>query len=162
MGGSYDARMLEQQNKLDAQQAARNAALYNPDGSAKADDYRPPRLPESSFPGLVGGTELTVNRDGLNQVAAAMQSDLDLLQQTLQQFDGSGWGGEMIDGWPTATAFGSNAGNAYDGISTFYGELNTAYDMVIDNVQQTARNYADAESATEGAARGVGGEVTGG
>ena len=57
MGGYGDALALEDQDKLDQQQAAANARLYNPDGSAKANDFHPPKLPESTFPpSLAGGT----------------------------------------------------------------------------------------------------------
>ena len=50
MGGYGDALALEQQDKLDQQQAASNARQYNADGSGKANDYHPPKLPESTFP----------------------------------------------------------------------------------------------------------------
>jgi hypothetical protein len=159
--GAYgDVLALEQQNKLDQQQAASNARLYNPDGSAKANDYHPPRLPESAFPsGLTAAKQLTVNRDQLTAVATQMHTDLIQLQATLQQLNGGGAGGETVGGWPTADAFGANAGSAYWGISQFYQALNTVYDEVISYLRQTASNYADAESSTASAARNVGTEA---
>jgi uncharacterized protein YukE len=157
MSGIGDAMALEQQGKIDQQQAASNARLYNADGSAKANDYRPPKLPESAFPAsLAGDKELTVNRDQLSAVAKQMQTDLTRLQATLQQLNNGGPGGETIGGWSTAEAFGNNAGSAYFGISQFYQALNAAYDDVISYLSQTASNYADAESATASAARSVG------
>jgi len=153
MGGAYDARMAEQSAQ---QQAAQNAQLYNPDGSAKANDYHPPRLPASAFPALDGGHELEVHRDRLTQVATQMSAELGRLQATLQQLFGAGGGGAGIAGWPTAEAFGVNAGSAYTGISQFYQDLNTAYDLVIGNLHKTAGNYADAESAAAAAAAAVG------
>jgi uncharacterized protein YukE len=163
VGGYGDALALEQQDKLGQQQAASNARLYNADGSAKANDYHPPKLPESAFPaGLTADKELTVNRDQLTAVATQMHADLVKLQATLQQLNGSGAGGETIGGWPTADALGNNAGSAYWGISQFYQSLNTAYDNVISYLRQTASNYADAESSTASAARGVGTESSAG
>jgi len=162
MGGYGDALELQQQEKLDQQQAASNSQLYNADGSGKANDYRPPKMPESSFPvGQAPGTELTVNRDQLSTVAAQMRADLDKLKATLQQLDDGGAGGELIFGWSTADGLGSNAGNAYWGISQFYQDLNTAYDQVIGYIRQTVSNYADADSATATAARSVGSQTSG-
>jgi hypothetical protein len=160
MGGYGDALALEQQEKLDQQQAASNARLYNPDGSAKANDFRPPKLPESSFPsGLAAGAELSVNTDQLNTIATQMRSDLVRLQAGLQRLGDGGAGGETIGGWSTAFAFGANAGSAYYGIAQFYQDLNNAYDMVIGYIHQSASNYADAESTTASAARSVGTET---
>lgn len=157
MGGYGDVLALEQQDKLNQQQAAINARLYNADGSGKANDYRPPKLPESAFPsGPAASKDLTVNLDQLNAVATQMRADLIRLQATLQQLNNGGAGGETIVGWATAEAFGSNAGSAYWGISQFYQALNAAYDEVISYMRQTASNYADAESSTVSAARSVG------
>jgi uncharacterized protein YukE len=161
MGGYGDVLALEQQAKLDQQQAASNARLYNADGSAKANDYSPPKLPESAFPASpAAGKELTVNHDQLNAVASQMRADLSQLEATLQQLNSGGAGGATIGGWPTADAFGTNAGSAYWGISQFYQALNAAYDEVISYMRQTASNYADAESSTTSAARGVGSQAT--
>jgi len=67
MGAIGDEMALQDQEKLDQQQAAQNAREYNPDGSAKANDFRAPKLPESTFPkGLTSGKELTVDRGQLN------------------------------------------------------------------------------------------------
>jgi hypothetical protein len=156
MGGSYDAKMLAQQGKLAQQQAARNTQLYNPDGSGRANDYHPPKLPASTFPHLAAGKDLVVHRDRLTQVATAMAAELSKLQATLQRLYGEGAGGSLLGGWPTADALGNNAGSAYEGISQFYQDLNTAYNLVISNIHQTVSNYADAESSTASAASGIG------
>lgn len=162
MGGYGDALALEQQEQLDQQQAAANSRLYNADGSGKANDFTPPALPESSFPpSVAGGTELSVNTDQLQTIAAQMHGDLAQLQATLQTLNNSGVLGELLGGgWSTAEALGSNAGNAYWGISQFYQDLNHAYDMVIGYMRQSASNYADAETTTASAARTVGSETT--
>lgn len=163
MGGSFDAKMLQQQDQLNQQQSAGDAQQYNPDGSAKANDYRPPPLPQSSFPSLgpAGGGHLMVDRGRLAQVATQMTADLARLRATLQTLYADGAGGEMIGGWPTANAFGGNAGNAYQGISQFYANLNDAYDLVISNIHQTVTNYADAEDSTVSAVHRVGPDSTG-
>src|SRR5215470_2799968 len=113
MGGSFDAKMLQQQQQ---QQASQNAQQYNPDGSGKANDYHgPPHLPPSTFPklGPSGGGHLTVDRARLTQVATQMAADLAKLRATLQTLYSEGAGGELVFGWPTADGFGANAGNAY-------------------------------------------------
>jgi uncharacterized protein YukE len=160
--GAYgDVLALEQQDKLGQQQAAVNARLYNADGSAKANDYHPPKLPESAFPpGAAASKDLTVNPDQLKAVAAQMHNDLVQLQATLQKLSGGGDPTAAAYGWATANSFGNNAGSAYAGISQFYQALNAAYDEVISYLQQTASNYADAESSTASAARSVGQETT--
>jgi uncharacterized protein YukE len=162
MGGYGDALALEQQEQLDQQQAAANSRLYNADGSGKANDFTPPALPESAFPpSVAGGTELSVNTDQLQTIAAQMHGDLAQLQATLQTLNNGGVLGELLGGgWPTAEALGSTAGNAYWGISQFYQDLNHAYDMVIGYMRQSASNYADAETTTASAARTVGSETT--
>jgi hypothetical protein len=157
MGGYFDELMLQQQDKATQQQAAREARLYNPDGSAKANDYRPPALPTSAFPSVEprGGGELIVHRDRLMAVARGMHQDLVDLQAALAKLNSAGAGGMLVGGWQTADAFGNNAGNAYAGISQFYQDLNAAYETVIASLRQTVSNYEDAESATVSAIRGV-------
>jgi uncharacterized protein YukE len=159
MSGVGDAWTNQELGKLLQKQAVAEAEADIPDGSAKARDYRAPTFSATSFPDIKGGSELMVNRDGLSQVATNMGQDLSDLQGMLQQLNDGGAGGGLIGGWETADAFGSNAGSAYYGISTLYQKLNAAYDLVIGNIGQTVRNYADAESETEGAANSVGRET---
>lgn len=157
MGAIGDVMALQDQEKIDQQAAAAAGKQYNPDGSAKANDYHQPALPQSAFPpGLkAGGGQLRVNRASLTQVANQMASDLARLQATLQTLYG-GAGGATIGGWPTADGMGNNAGQAWYGISTFYQNLNDVYDQVIGYLHQTVSNYADAEDTTAAAARNVG------
>ena|SRR5215472_14636290 len=159
MGGAFDEKMLQQQQQTDRQQAAQNGQQYNADGSGKANDYRPlpPPQPPPSIPGPTGavGKDLVVDRDRLTSVATQMGTDLNRLQATLQQLFSDGAGGAMIAGWPTADAFGANAGSAYNGISEFYQDLNIAYDQVITNIRQAVSNYADAEDSTVSAVHGI-------
>jgi uncharacterized protein YukE len=161
MGAIGDEMALADQEKLDQQQAADHARQYNADGSAKANDFRPPKLPESAFPAsLDAGRQLRVNRDQLGAVKNQMGSDLARLQATLQQLIGNGAFGGAIGGWGTATAFGGNATNAYEGITQFTQALNEAYDTVIGNLGKTVANYADAETTTASAASKIGAEAS--
>ncbi len=160
MGAIGDVRALEDQEKLDQQQAANNARLYNADGSAKANDFVPPKLPPSTFPvGLDASGEVTVNGDQLSAIKGQMAVDLARLQSTLSQLSGSGSFGGAIGGWDTAYAFGGNATNAYEGITQFIQALNDAYNMVIGNLGKTVANYADADATTASAARRIGAET---
>jgi hypothetical protein len=160
MSGYYDVLTGAEQQQLDQQQTASNARLYNADGSGKANDYLPPKLPESDFPPAPAASkDLTFNLDQLHAVATQMRYDLSQLEGTLRQLNGAGDGGAKIGGWSTAEAFGFNASNAYQAISLLYQQLNSAYDDVIGSLQQTAGNYGDAESATVTAAHGVSSEV---
>lgn len=160
MSGVGDALELQEQEKLDQQQAANNARQYNADGSAKANDYRAPKIPQSAFPAsLDAGTQLRVNRDQLLAVKNQMGPDLARLQAAWQKLSGSGAFGGAIGGWTTADAFGGNATNAYEGIAQFMQALNEAYDMVIGVLGKTVTNYADAETTTASAASKIGADA---
>src|SRR5579875_3705274 len=100
MGGYFDELMLQQQDKATQQQAAREARLYNPDGSAKANDYRPPALPTSAFPSVEprGGGELIVHRDRLMAVARGMHQDLVDLQAALARRNSAGAAAMLVGG----------------------------------------------------------------
>jgi hypothetical protein len=161
VSGIGDALELQEQEKLDQQQAADNARQYNADGSAKANDFHPPAMPVSSFPAhLDAGTQLRVNRDQLLAVKNQMGPDLARLEAAWQQLSGTGAFGGAIGGWTTADAFGGNATNAYEGITQFMQALNAAYDMVIGVMGKTVTNYADAETTTASAASQIGADAT--
>jgi hypothetical protein len=160
MGAIDDTKDLEDQDKIDQQQAAASNRLYNPDGSAKANDYRAPKLPESTFPATVGrgGTEVSVSLDSLSSVKGQMGSDLSQLTDTLSQLQGEGAMGGAIGGWSTADAFGGNATNAYEGITQFMQALNGAYDEWTGNLGKAVANYSDADETTASAATKIGSE----
>ena len=161
MSGVGDALELAQQEKIDQQQAvANNAKQYNADGSAKANDFRAPKIPQSAFPArLDAGGQLRVNTDQLAAVKNQMGPDLARLQAAWQQLSGNGAFGGAIGGWTTSDAFGGNASNAYEGITQFMQDLNAAYDMVIGVLGKTAANYADAETTTASAASKIGADA---
>jgi hypothetical protein len=158
MGAIQDAKALSDQEKLDQQAtAAGGQSGYNPDGSGKGNDYHPPGVPQSSWPpSLHADGQFRVNRDALAQVANQMASDLSALQNTVNTLNGAGAGGATLGGWPTADALGTNAGQAYFGISTFTENLSTVHDQVIAYLHQTVTNYQDAEDSTTAAANNVG------
>jgi uncharacterized protein YukE len=157
VSGVGDALELAQQEKLDQQQAANNARQYNADGSAKANDFRTPRMPQSALPASLDASgQLRVNRDQLAAVKNQMGPELARLQAAWQQLSSTGAFGGSIGGWATSDAFGGNATNAYEGITQFMQALNAAYDMVIGVLGKTAANYADAETTTASAASKIG------
>jgi hypothetical protein len=158
MGGAFDAKMLQEQQRLDQQAAAAGGQSgFNADGSGKGNDYHPPTLPQSNWPpGVSAAGQLRVNRDTLTKVAGQMGHDLTQLQASLQTLYNGGFGGATLGGWDTADGLGNNAGQAYYGISTFHQNLNTVYDQVIGFLHQTVTNYADAEDTTTAAANNVG------
>jgi hypothetical protein len=161
VSGFDDALELQEQEKLDQQQAANNARQYNADGSAKTNDFHPPTIPASSFPAhLDAGTQLRVSRDQLLAVKNQMGPDLARLEAAWQELSGNGAFGGAIGGWTTADAFGGNATNAYEGITQFMQALNAAYDMVIGVMGKTVTNYADAETTTASAASQIGADAT--
>lgn len=161
MGAIDDVMALEDQEKLDQEAAANHAKLYNANGTLKADDYRPPTLPKSTFPADISfGGELRVNRGGLTAVANAMNGELTgQLQPGLQKLNNGGAGGGTIGGWQTADALGTNLSNAWYAISSAYQRLNAVYEEFVTYLSQTAGNYADAEEATMTAARNVGSDA---
>ena len=160
MSGVGDALELAQQEKLDQQQAANNARQYNADGSAKANDFRTPKMPQSAFPASLDASgQFRVSTDRLVAVKNQMGPDLARLQAAWQQLSGNGAFGGAIGGWTTSDALGGNATNAYEGITQFMQALNAAYDMVIGALGQTAANYADAETTTASAASKIGADA---
>jgi uncharacterized protein YukE len=163
MGAIADVMMLEDQDKLDRQATQASAQKATADGLVvKADDFRMPPLPESTFPkGLKAGGQFSVYPDQLTAVRGAMTggSELGELTSALNNLVSNGAFGAGIGGWDTAGAFGSNAENAYQAITQFMQALNKAYDMVATAVGKAAQNYGDADATTASAASRVGSEA---
>jgi len=159
MGGYGDVLAMEEQAKIDKEQAAQNARLYNPDGSAKSNDFVMPKLPKSAFPAdLSAGKELRVNEGKVSSVRGQMSKDVGRLEATLSQLVSEGAFGGAVGGWSTADAFGSNATNAYEGITQFIQALNSAYGMVGGHLAKSVINYSDADTTTASAASRIGAE----
>lgn len=163
MGAIADVMMLEDQDKLDLQAEQASAQKGTPDGpEVKADDFRMPPLPESTFPkGLKAGGQFSVYPDQLTAIRGAMVGggELGELTNSLANLISYGAFGAGIGGWDTAGAFGSNAENAYQAITQFMQALNNAYEMVASSVGKAAQNYSDADATTASAASRVGSEA---
>jgi hypothetical protein len=161
MGAIDDAMELREQDKIDQQQAANNARLYNPDGSARANDFVMPRMPQSTFPASLGhaGSELSVDTGQVGTVRTNMAANLRQLEATLSQLVSNGDFGAAIGGWDTADGFGGNTLNAYEGITQFMQALSSSYDSVTGNLAKTVVNYDDTETTIASAARRIGSET---
>jgi hypothetical protein len=158
MGAIADVMALEEQEKLDQEAAAVAAVPKNP---VKVDGLLMPKMSPSVFPkGLKAGGEFHVVPDRLTAVKGQMVSDLGGMIDALTNLTSYGAFGSAIGGWQTADAFGSNALNAYEGLTQFIGALKEAYDMVAGNVGKAAQNYDDADATTQSAASRVGSEAT--
>jgi hypothetical protein len=160
VSGIGDSRTLEEQNKIDEQLAANNARQYNPDGSAKANDFVKPKPLQSTFPARLGhaGSELMVNTAQVGTVRTNMTANLKQLEAISSQLVSNGDFGSAVGGWSTADGFGSNTLNAYEAITQFMQDLNSAYDRVTANLAKTVVNYDDTESTIASAASKVGSE----
>jgi uncharacterized protein YukE len=163
MGAIADVMMLEDQQKLDREAAQASAPKGTPHGPAVAvDDFHMGPVPQSTFPkGLNAGGEFNVYPDQLTAVRGAMVggSELGQLTKSLANLISNGAFGAVIGGWDTADAFGSNAENAYQGITQFMQALNKAYDLVASSVGKAAQNYSDADATTASAASQVSSEA---
>lgn len=158
MGAIADVMALEDQEKLDQQAAAAKAVPKNP---VKVDGFVKPKTSASAFPkGLKAGGEFRVNPDQLTSVRSQMAGDLRGMIEALSYLSGEGAMGSAIGGWDTADGLGSNALNAYEGLTQFIQALNTAYEMVAGNVGKAAQNYSDADATTASAASRVGSEAS--
>jgi hypothetical protein len=159
MGAIADVMMLEDQDRLD--QAAQ-ASAQTPNGPVvETDEFHMPSLPTSAFPkGLNAGGQFSVYPDQLTAVRGQMAgSDMGELTKALAQLISNGAFGAAIGGWDTADGFGSNAENAYQGITQFMQALNTAYELVAASVGKAAQNYGDADATTATAASRVSSEA---
>jgi uncharacterized protein YukE len=163
MGAIADVMMLEDQDKLDREATQASTQKGTPDVlAAKADAFRMPSLPQSTFPkGLKAGGQFSVYPDQLTAVRGAMVggSELGELVSTLSNLISNGAFGSAVGGWDTAGAFGSNAENAYQAITQFMQALNNAYEMVATSVGKAAQNYSDADATTASAASRVSSEA---
>jgi uncharacterized protein YukE len=153
MGAIADVMMLEDQDRLDQQAEQASAQPARPEGPVvKTEDFRMPPLPQSAFPkGLNAGGQFSVSPDELTAVRGQMVGgdELGQLTKALTNLLNDGAFGGIIAGWDTADGFGSNAENAYQGITQFMQALNKAYDLVASSVGKAAQNYSDADATTE-------------
>jgi uncharacterized protein YukE len=159
VGGSFDAMMLADQDKLDAE-AAKSAPPPSSGSSATA-GFRNPSLHISSFPpGSGGGSGFRVDPSQLNNVSGAMGSDANSLQNSVSTLNGNGSNAGLIAaGWATTDNLAVNASNAYVAITGLTQKLQQAYEDVRANLHRSAQNYSDADDASASAANQVGNEA---
>jgi hypothetical protein len=163
MGAIADVMMMEDQDRLDQQAAQASGQKATPGGPVAAvADFHMGAMPQSAFPkGLDAGGEFSVSPDQLTSVKGQMVggSELGQLIKSLSNLISNGAFGAAIGGWDTADGFGSNAENAYQGITQFMQALNKAYDLVASSVGKAAQNYSDADATTASAASQVSSEA---
>jgi hypothetical protein len=163
VGAIADVMMLEDQDKLDREATQASAQKSGPGGPVVlVDDFHIGAVPQSAFPkGLNADGQFSVYPDQLTAVKGQMVggSELGQLIKSLANLISNGAFGATIGGWDTADGFGSNAENAYQGITQFMQALNNAYDMVASAVGKAAQNYSDADDTTASAASQVSSEA---
>jgi hypothetical protein len=93
------------------------------------------------------GKGLFVKPDVLNQVAAALQDDIDATQTVLNNLQQAGaqLAGAMGQ-WTTGQAFGQMAQDALANVQQIHDKLIQAHTQVVQNLQATAAQYGDAEA----------------
>ena len=124
-----------------------------PETVAVAAEWAAPRPP--------GGGQVTVSRDVLRTVAAAMRSDLTELDAAISRLRAAGAGVASLRGWPTADAFRGNATNAHDGCLAAAVQAGSAHRAAAGNLSGSAAAYDVAESDSTQAVRGVAAAVGG-
>lgn len=135
---------------------------YNSDGSGKANDYQPPKLPDSAFPSVKVGSGFSVHLDALRRAVDNIKMEARQLGSSAQSAASGGSGAHLAGDWSTIQALSANAGSAHQGIVDFSQSVLSTYEEIIKNLMKNAQNYADAESATGTAVRGVGAPGTSG
>jgi hypothetical protein len=126
-------------------------------------------LPPADLPSV--GKEVIVHRDKLADVAKVLRGDHDLLagrgDGSLDSFqvtvghDPKGLVTQIeLGDYPASNGLEQTCKNAYDHISSVYSSFLDAYDGFINSLDQTAKNYNNAEDATQAHARTSGGTNT--
>ncbi len=145
---------------------------YNSDGSGKANDYSagkgydadggaaksPPTVPSWSVqdPGKV----LYVKPQVLNQVADALQEDINNTQTVLQNLQGIGAQLQPAMGqWPTGQTFGYMVQDALTQVTQIHQQLIQAHTALVQRLHQTAAQYGDAEANSQSSVNAVGQQV---
>jgi hypothetical protein len=160
VGGTFDAMMLADQEKLDAE-AAKNAATQSGGTSSATAGPSDPAVHVSAFPPSAGGgSGFRVDPTQLNTVSTAMGSDANTLEDGVSTLNGSGSNAGLIAaGWTTSDNLAVNATNAYIAIAGLTQKLQAAYEDVRSNLHRSAQNYSDADSASATAANHIGDEA---
>jgi hypothetical protein len=111
--------------------------------------------PAWTAPQPAGGGQVTVSRDVLRGVAAAMRSELATLDSAVSQVRRAGAGVSSLQGWPTADAFTGNAANAHSGCLNASAQAGDGHQAAAANLSDSAATYDGAESDSTQAVHGV-------
>jgi hypothetical protein len=133
------------------------AGQYYSDGRSKANDYQPPPPIQSAWPAsFSGGSELSVNRDTLRQVASAMKQDIAEIQAVLSDLQEKGLITELdLGNWDAPSGLAGATSNAFAGITNFITDLIQAHGAVSDRISTSVHAYADAESNNTALSNGI-------
>jgi len=111
--------------------------------------------PAWTAPQPAGGGQVTVRRDVLRSVAAAMRSELATLDSAVSQVRRAGAGVSSLQGWPTADAFSGNVANAHSGCLNASVQAGDGHQAAAANLSDSAATYEGAESDSTQAVHGV-------
>jgi hypothetical protein len=130
---------------------------YYSDGRGKANDHQQPPPIQSAWPAsFSGGGELSVNRDTLRQVAAAMKQDIAEIQAVLSDLQQNGLITELdLGSWDAPSGLASATSNAFAGITNFVNDLVAAHGAVSDRISTSVQAYADAETNNTALSNGI-------
>lgn len=145
---------------------------YNSDGSGKGNDYStgkgydaaggatktPPTVPSWSVQDP--GKTLYVRAPVLNQVADALQQDINATQTVLQNLQQIGAQLQPAMGqWPTGQTFGYMVQDALSQVTQIHQQLIQAHTALVERLHQTAAQYGDAETNAQSSVNTVGQQV---
>jgi hypothetical protein len=105
-------------------------------------------------PDASGSGQVTVHRDVLRAVAAAMRSDLQELDKAVRRLPPAG-ATSLVQGWPIAIAFSGNAANASVLVTRASNQRGIAHLAASKNLIDTATTYDGAESDSQRAVGSV-------
>ena len=111
--------------------------------------------PPWTAPQPAGGGQVTVSRDVLRSVAAAMRSELATLDSAVSRVRRAGAGVSSLRGWPTADAFSGNVANAHNGCLNASVQAGDGHQAAAANLSDSAATYDVAESDSTQAVHGV-------
>ena len=111
--------------------------------------------PPWTAPQPAGGGQVTVSRDVLRSVTAAMRSELATLDSVVSQVRRAGAGVSSLQGWPTADAFSANVANAHSGCLNASVQAGEGHQAAAANLSDSAATYDGAESDSTQAVHGV-------
>jgi hypothetical protein len=145
---------------------------YNSDGSGKGNDYSsgkgydadggaaqsPPTV--SSWSVQDPGKALYVKAPVLNQVADALQQDINNTQTILQNLQQVAAQLQPAMGqWPTGQTFGYMVQDAFTQVTQIHQQLIQAHTALVERLHQTAAQYGDAETNAQSSVNTVGQQV---